>query len=73
MKHTYKLQTFATGESTPTEIDYGKDKGQAIHDYAFYKKHMADLDKVVLLKDGKQKAATMTIKLAPRYAQRIEG
>lgn len=72
MKHFYKIQIFTTGETTPTELDYGKDKGLAIHDYAFYKKHMKDIDKLVLLKDGKQKTAIITIKEAPRYKARKE-
>lgn len=72
MKHTYKVQVFVKGEPTPTELDYGKDKGLAIHDYNFYKKHTKDLDKIVLLKDGKQKSATITIKYAPRYIERKE-
>ena len=72
MSHYYKIQIFVTGEETPTEIDYKKDKGLAIHDFAFYKKHFKDMDKLILLKDEKVLSAKFVIKEAPRYTARKE-
>lgn len=72
MSHYYKIQIFVTGEETPTTLDYKKDKGLAIHDFNFYKNHFRNIDKLVLLKDGKMKSMKLTIKEAPRYTARKE-
>lgn len=72
MKHFYKIQIFVVGEEKPTELDYKKDKGLAIHDFNFYKNHFKDIEKLVLIKDGKEKSMKMAVKVAPRYAARKE-
>ena len=72
MSHYYKIQIFVTGEEKPQEIDYKKDKGLAIHDFNFYAKHFRNIDKLVLLKDGKMKSEKLAIKEAPRYTARKE-
>ena len=71
MKHYYKLGLFEKLDIANAFIDYGKDKGYAINQYNWYRKH-SSLKKVVLYRDDKAYRTSIRIDEAPRYALRKE-